>query len=137
MNSNKFITRRFIAGAIDYTVILVLTYIYLQIIGEVSPDGTYSVTGWKTVPVLLFWLMYLCLVEVTLDSTLGNYIAGLQAVDLVTEENLTFKQSFLRHSVDYLDMMFCGIVAVIIIKNSRESQRLGDLLAKTKVVRRR
>lgn len=79
--------------------------------------------------------MYLCIVETTLNSTFGNFIVGLKPVDLETNKNINLKQSFLRHLVDVIDMSLFGIVAIIIIKNSKESQRLGDLLAKTKVVR--
>lgn len=70
-----------------------------------------------------------------MKSTFGNYVVGLKPVDLKTEKNINFKQSFLRHIVDLLDMMFFGIVAIVIIRNSKESQRLGDLLAKTEVVK--
>ena len=56
-------------------------------------------------------------------------------MDIKTENNVTFKQSFLRHLVDPIDMFFFGIVAIIIIKNSKESQRLGDLLGQTKVIK--
>ena len=59
----------------------------------------------------------------------------LKPVDLNTEKNIDFKQSFLRHLLDPIDMSLFGLVGIIIIKNSPESQRLGDLLAKTKVIK--
>jgi len=135
LKTEKFITRRIIAGLIDYTIILSVTYCYIYIFGEMNSDGEYSVNGIKTFPIILFWLIYICGIELTLDSTLGNYIVKLKPVDLETESKITFKQSFLRHIVDPVDMFFFGIVAIITIKNSNESQRLGDLLAKTKVLK--
>ncbi|SFJ76797.1 RDD family protein [Myroides guanonis] len=135
MNSEKFITRRIIAGIIDYTIIFSLTSLYIYIFGESDSEGTYNVSGIRTFPIFIFWLIYICIVEITLKSTLGNYIVGLKPIDLQTEKSINFKQSFLRHIVDLVDMMFFGIVAIMVIKNSKESQRLGDLLAKTKVVR--
>lgn len=83
---------------------------------------------------MLFWFVYLCVIETTCSSTLGNFIVQLKPVDLQTGNKITLKQSFLRHIVDVLDMFFFGLVAFIIIKSSNESQRLGDLLAKTKVI---
>ena len=135
MKTEKFITRRIIAGFIDYTIIFSLTAFYIFQFGEMNSEGAYTVNGIKVFPIIIFWLIYICGIETLLDSTLGNYIVGLKPVDLNTESKITFKQSFLRHIVDTIDMSFFGLVAIIIIKNSNESQRLGDLLAKTKVIK--
>lgn len=135
MKIEKFITRRIIAWFIDYTIILSLTSFYIFIFGEINSEGAYNVNGIKTFPIIIFWLIYICGIEIILDSTLGNYIVGLKPMDLKTESKISFKQSFLRHLVDLIDMFFFGIVAIIIIKNSNESQRLGDLLAKSKVIK--
>ena len=135
MKTEKFITRRIIAGFIDYTIIFSLTAFYIYQFGEMNSEGGYTVNGIKTFPIIIFWLIYNCGIELALDSTLGNYIVGLKPVDLETESKITFKQSFLRHIMDVIDMFFFGIIAIIIIKNSNESQRLGDLLAKTKVIK--
>lgn len=135
MKTEKFITRRIIAGLINYTIIFTLTYFYIFLFGEQNSENRYSVNGIKTFPIFIFWLIYICLIETTLYSTLRNFIVGLKPVDYITGKNITFKQSFLRHIVDLIDMMFFGIIAIIIVKNSNTSQRLGDLLAKTKVIR--
>lgn len=137
MSTEKFITRRILAGLIDYTIIFALTYFYIYQFGEINSEGAYSVSGIKTFPIVIFWFIYICVIETTLNSTLGNYIVGLQPIDLITENKINLKQSFLRHIVDILDMFFFGLIAIITIKNSKESQRLGDLLAKTKVVKTR
>ncbi len=135
MNSEKFLTRRIFAGFIDYTIILSISFIYISIFGKINDDGEYSVTGIKTLPIVLFWFTYLCLIETFLNATLGNYIVKPKPVDLNTGKEINLKQSFLRHCVDIIDMFAFGIVATIIIKNSEKSQRLGDLLAKAKVVK--
>lgn len=134
MKNKKFIFRRFLAGLIDYSIILVSSYYYIYIFGSINNEGGYSVTGIKTFPIMVFWFVYLCVIETTLSSTIGNFIIQLKPVDLQTGSRITLKQSFLRHIADALDMFFFGLVAIIIIKNSDESQRLGDLLAKTKVI---
>ena len=135
MNKEKYIFRRFIAGLIDYLIVLSLTAFYIYKFGEHNSEGEYSVNGLKAIPVFIFWFLYFCIIETTLGSTLGNYILKLKPVDLDTGKNINLKQSFLRHIVDLIDMFFFGIVAIIIIKNSKESQRLGDLLGQTKVIK--
>ncbi|WP_312768071.1 RDD family protein [Epilithonimonas sp.] len=135
MKNEKYIFRRFVAGFIDYSIIFSLTYYYIYNFGSLNDEGAYTVNGIKTLPILFFWFVYFCIIETYFSSTLGNFIVRLKSVDLQTENKITLKQSFLRHIVDFLDMFFFGLVAIIIIKNSDESQRLGDLLAKTKVVK--
>ncbi len=134
MKNEKYIFQRFLAGFIDYSIILAVTYYYIFTFGNSDNEGTYTVNGIKTLPILFLWFVYFCIIETFFSSTLGNFIVQLKPVDLQTENKLTLKQSFLRHIVDFLDMFFFGLVAIIIIKNSSESQRLGDLLAKTKVI---
>jgi len=135
VKNEKYIFRRFVAGFIDYSIIFSLTYYYIYNFGSLNDEGAYTVNGIKTLPILFFWFVYFCIIETYFSSTLGNFIVRLKSVDLQTENKITLKQSFLRHIVDFLDMFFFGLVAIIIIKNSDESQRLGDLLAKTKVVK--
>ena len=100
-----------------------------------NSEGEYSVNGVKVVPIFLFWFIYFCIVETTLNSTFGNYLLSLKPVDDKTEQNISLKQSVSRHIADPIDMFCFGLVAIITITSSQESKRLGDLLAKTKVVR--
>ncbi|UOE42194.1 RDD family protein [Chryseobacterium suipulveris] len=135
MKKEKYLISRIIAGVIDYSIVLTLTCIYIFTFGEKNELGEYSVNGLKAIPIFIFWFFYFCVIESTLNSTLGNYLMKLKPVDLNTEKNIDFKQSFLRHLLDPIDMSLFGLVGIIIIKNSPESQRLGDLLAKTKVIK--
>lgn len=127
--------RRIIAGLIDYAVIFSVIFVYIQYFGEVNQEGEFYVSGIKVLPVFIFWFLYNCVIEVNLQSTFGNYVVQLKPVDEKTELDITIKQSFLRHLVDPIDMFFFGVVAIIIITSSPESKRLGDLLARTKVVK--
>lgn len=134
--NNKYILRRFIAGFIDYFIVLFpLIKFYVFELGEVDNEGSYSVNGLKTLPIVLFWLAYFCGSETIFGKTLGNFFVDLKPVDINTGKNITCKQSFLRHILDLIDMFLFGLIAIIIIKNSKENQRLGDLLAKTKIIK--
>lgn len=135
LKKEKHLIPRIVAGLIDYSIVFTLTCTYILIFGEKNQLGEYSVNGLKAIPVFIFWLFYFCFIESTLNATLGNYLMKLKPIDLNTEKNINFKQSFLRHLLDPIDMFFFGLVGIIIIKNSQESQRLGDLLAKTKVIK--
>ena len=135
MKKEKFLFRRIIAGLIDYTLIFCATFAYIRYFGEVNSEGEFYVSGVKALPVFIFWFVYNCVIEVNLQSTFGNYLVKLKPVDEKTELDISIKQSFLRHIVDPIDMFFFGLVAIILITNSQESKRLGDLLAKTKVVK--
>lgn len=133
LSNKKYITRRIIAEKIDYTIFITITYIL--IFGSKDEDGAISVNGIKALLVVLFWILYFCLIETSLNATLGNYLVNLKPVDLKTGNKITFKQSFLRHIVDPIDLFLFGIVEIIIIKNSAQNQRFGDLLANTKVIK--
>ncbi|CAM3435990.1 RDD family protein [Empedobacter falsenii] len=135
MNQEKYILRRVLAALIDYTIIIFITFFYLRNFGELNSEGAYSVSGLKTLPIIIFWFVYFCVFETVLNSTFGNLIVGLKPIDINTKKNVTIKQSFLRHLVDPIDMMFFGLIGIILIKNSETNQRLGDILAKTKVVK--
>lgn len=135
MRKEKFLFRRIIAGLIDYAVIFSVIFFYIQYFGEVNSEGEFYVSGIQVLPVFIFWFLYNCVIEVNLQSTFGNYVVQLKPVDEKTELDITIKQSFLRHLVDPIDMFFFGLVAIIIITSSPESKRLGDLLARTKVVK--
>lgn len=136
MKHEKYIIRRIIAALIDYTLIIIITYFYLKNFGELNHEGAYSVSGLKTLPIIFIWFVYFCVFETVLNATLGNLIVGLKPIDINTQKNVTIKQSFLRHLVDPIDMMFFGIIGIILINNSETNQRLGDILAKTKVVKK-
>lgn len=135
MKTDKFLFRRIVAGFIDYFVIFSITSLYIFLFGDLNSAGEYSVNGIKAIPIFLFWFVYLCVIETTLNATFGNYLLSLKPIDETTSESISLKQSFLRHLMDPVDMLFFGLVATIVISNSQESKRLGDLLAKTKVVK--
>jgi len=78
-------------------------------------------------------------------ATLGNGIVGLMPKSIKKESDEqnwqnfmskpTFGQSLKRHLLDPIDMIFFGLVGIITIKNSEFNQRLGDMWAKTVVVK--
>ena len=71
--------------------------------------------------------------ECIVGATIGNLIIGLKPIPIGEKERkLTFGESFKRHFLDSLDFSPIGY---LIIKNTEKNQRIGDLWAKTIVVK--
>jgi len=128
----KLLGKRTIATAVDYLLVLSVTYCYILYFGEQRGDAT-VVTGIKTLPIFLLWFVYFVVIETLIGGTLMHKGLGLKIVNLHFGK-VTFIQSFKRHLIDIIDFFFLGIVAYIAISNSDKHQRIGDMWAKTIVV---
>lgn len=74
--------------------------------------------------------------EIGLGGTFGNSLLGIKAIPINgVNRNLTFIESLKRHLADPLDIFFFGLVAIITINSTDRNQRVGDLWAKTIVVK--
>lgn len=129
-----YITRRIIAGFIDYSCMFFISVILIVNFGTYKGDGNYELTGFPALIINLFWLLFIVGMEQITGATLGNGITGLKPTTL-SGSKPSFIQSFKRHLLDPIDMFFFGLVGIITIKNSEKSQRLGDSWAKTIVIR--
>lgn len=69
-------------------------------------------------------------------TTLGKRLLGLQVID-VQGTPITFAQAVKRSVAFLADSLFLGGVGWWFMNQSPEMQRIGDLLARTRVVRRR
>jgi len=127
---------RIIAGLIDYVIIYGFTFAIIFILGEPNNNGGYSLTGAPTLIPILFWLFLTVILECGLGGTIGNSIVRLKAIPLNgRNRKLTFGESLKRHLLDPIDMFFFGLVGIVTIKNSERHQRVGDIWAKTMVVK--
>lgn len=71
-----------------------------------------------------------------MGGTIGNSIVGLRAIPMRgPNRKLTFGQYLKRHLLDPINMLFFGLPGIITIKNTEKNQRIGDLWAKTIVVK--
>lgn len=137
MKPRKYIFQRSIASLVDYSIVIIITSLYIYKFGDSTIDGSYHVSGIMVLPIFVFWLIYFVAIETILHGTLGHLILNLQPVDAKTEKPLNYSQSLIRHLLDPIDYFaFCGIIGILVINNSSESQRLGDLFAKTKMIKK-
>lgn len=137
------IGKRIIAGLVDYVIIYAFLFIVAYAIGEPTEDG-YQLNGLKAFIPVIFWTIMTVGLEQAFGATLGNSLVGLKPISILEKDDgqtfktnnskPTFGQSFKRHLLDPIDMLFFGIIGIITIKNSEKNQRLGDQWAKTIVV---
>jgi len=127
---------RILAGFIDYLIIFVFFFIYIYSFGEPNNEGGYTVNGLPALVPVLFWGIMTVGFEQFFGVTIGNSLAGLKPIS-INEMNrkLTFGQSLKRHLLDPIDMFLFGLIGIVTIKNTDKNQRVGDIWAKTTVIK--
>lgn len=130
------IRRRFLAAFIDYGIIYIKCFLIITTFGTPAENGNYHLEGWPALIPLLVWAFWTIGLEQYFGATLGNSIVNLKPISLINSRlRLTFSQSLKRHLLDPIDMFPFGIIAYLTIKNTENNQRLGDLWAKTTVIK--
>ena len=141
LNTNEIKTttntrRRFLAGFIDYGIIYTICFLIITTFGTPNESGNYHLEGWPALIPLLVWAFWTVGLEQYFGATLGNSIVNLKPISLINSRlRLTFSQSLKRHLLDPIDMFPFGLIAYLVIKNTEKNQRLGDLWAKTTVIK--
>ncbi len=136
IDTQPHLGRRIAAGVIDYSIIYIFLFIMILLLGVPAPDGSYVLEGFPVLIPIGFWLLMTVGLEITVGATIGNLILGLKAIPMSGQyRKLTFIESFKRHIMDPIDMFFFGLVGIIVIKNTEKNQRIGDLWAKTIVIK--
>lgn len=125
---------RAVAAASDYAIYGALYFAYVRFFGTETDDG-YKVEGCThLLALVLAWFVLLPLPEGLFGQTFGKWVCDLRVVSL-SGGAATFGQAVRRRVLDPIDLLsFFGLVAFIVAKNNPMSQRLGDLVARTRVV---
>ena len=136
IETQPHIERRIIAGCIDYAIIYTLSF-FTMMVCQIRID--FNVEELSDVFLLIpigIWVLMTVFIEITACATIGNLIVGLKAIPINGQyRKLTFLESLKRHLLDPADMFFFGLVGVVVIKNTPYNQRVGDLWAKTMVIK--
>ena len=133
------LARRCLAALVDYTFYFVLLYIYVFMFGP-GPEWSYhtdSINITLTPGALVggcLWFVLFILMEGRFGYTLGK---GLFDVKVVRERQADspYFAAFKRHFFDMIDFFLFGLLAILLVKFSKEHKRLGDMIAHTQVVR--
>lgn len=81
--------------------------------------------------ILPFYFIYF---EYKYGQTLGKKIIGIK-VYMENGKSCTLKASIIRNILRVVDTMFGGWLTLIMLYKTRKKQRLGDILARTVVVK--
>jgi uncharacterized RDD family membrane protein YckC len=129
-----YILRRVVATIIDYSIVFGMTWLYIVMFGTEESPGHYSITGLAALFPIAFWFAFIVLTERYLGGTMGHQVCKIKVVSIDGDE-LFLWQVLKRRIMDALEISWCfGLIAFILVKTTDRSQRLGDLVAKTKVI---
>jgi uncharacterized RDD family membrane protein YckC len=126
--------RRVIAYFFDLMFILSVFFIYAAIYGE--PDGflSYKLKGILPMVVVLgIFYLYHIIQELFWQKTIGKRIVKLKVVK-INGAQLTLRDTLARHLFDAVELFCFPVLAFLVALSNRSHRRLGDFLAKTKVL---
>ncbi len=129
------IIHRAVAAVLDYGIFSVIVFLFVLTFGERVDGGTYQLTGNLTSLLLLIWFIYFVMLEAIFKGSFGKRIMGLKVLS-VNGDPVKFNHVLRRRLCDIVDIWFCyGFLGFILIKNTAYNQRLGDIWAKTIVIK--
>ena|SRR5688572_24126244 len=127
------VRKRGLGAAIDYAITYTVTIAYVIAFGQANDGQDRTVDGVEALPLVIFWFLYFPVMEGVTGQTLGKKIMGIRVI-MLSGSDITIWRSFVRRIFDAVDLMFFGIVGLLVINSSDKRQRVGDLIAKTIVV---
>ena len=139
---------RIVAGIVDYVIIGIVAGVLaiLLFVGTIAsvvagPGMAYGISGWVggVLGILgvmwLLWLIYFTYFEGTSGQTIGKKLMHIRVI----KENgsrCDFGSALVRNILRIIDHLpFLYILGIILIAATEKRQRLGDMLAKTIVVK--
>lgn len=120
--------RRWKAAMLDYFMVVVVIFVFIRFLGHLIPE--------LLVLILLPWLILLPLMEVfTRGQTLGKWMYRIRSAK-PDGSKIEITQALTRHLLDVVDLLpILGFVGLTVAANNSRQQRLGDLVAKTIVIK--
>lgn len=132
-NYESNLKKRIFASILDYLFYFTVIFSYMTLSGQKTEDGGLAVEGVLALPIVIFWFIYFVVIEGIYGGTIGHLGLNLKVMT-VDGKDIDIGNSFKRHLLDFMEIGFLGIPAIIAIKNSDKHQRLGDMWAKTIVI---
>jgi uncharacterized RDD family membrane protein YckC len=126
--------RRAVAIIIDSILLMIVGWALSLVLGGATDSG-FNLQG---APALLWFLIamaYYVVMEVTSGGTIGKKVMGLKVVKADGGGAISWQASIIRNLLRIVDGLFFYLVGAIVIWVSKSRQRLGDMAAKTLVVR--
>jgi uncharacterized RDD family membrane protein YckC len=137
-SSVKVTGRRVLATLLDGVIFGIVSSILTALFGTRNSssgmDFTRLSTGGSTL-LFVFVVLYYVLMEGLTGRTVGKMVTGIRVVDEATGSTPGVGQAVLRTVLRLIDGIFGYLVAFIVVLASDRRRRLGDMVAKTLVVR--
>lgn len=131
---NVGVGRRAVAVIIDSILLMIVGWALAKVMGSTTASG-FDLQGG---PALLWFLIamgYYVVMEATSGATLGKKAMGIKVVKADGGGAINWQAAIIRNLLRIIDGLFFYLVGAIVIWVSKSRQRLGDMAAKTVVVR--
>jgi len=107
---------------------------FLWLLGSAAEQVPSELRGLMVLPIFATWWLYVSAAEGFLGKTVGKHLFGLE-VRRLNGESLGLNLAAKRRLCDLVDFFLsCGLVALVLAQRRRHGQRLGDIVAGTRVV---
>jgi uncharacterized RDD family membrane protein YckC len=130
--------RRVVATLVDAIIFAIIGGVFTALFGTTSESSGFKLTTLSTGgSVLLFViaLLYYVLLEGLLGRTLGKMVTGIRVVRESTGATPGVGPALVRTLLRIIDGLLGNLVGFLIVVSTQKRQRLGDMAAKTLVVR--
>jgi uncharacterized RDD family membrane protein YckC len=135
-SAKKAIPERILACLFDYGVMIGGFIWFVSYFGVKTEDGSYQVQGAMGSVPLIWSVLYFFIFEWKFAGTPGKKLMGVKLISM-DGNRPTLGQVIKRRMCDCVDIwIFCALIGFVLIKNTQYSQRLGDIFAKTLVVKK-
>jgi uncharacterized RDD family membrane protein YckC len=134
----KVTGRRVVATIIDGIIFGIISSILAQIFGTPNSSSGMDITRLKTGGsgvLLVIVVLYYVLMEGLTGRTVGKLVTGIRVVDEATGRSPSLGQAVLRTLLRIIDGLLGYLVGFIVVLASDRRRRLGDMAAKTSIVR--
>lgn len=107
---------------------------FLGLLGSVAEWVPSELRGVMVLPIFATWWLYVSAAEGFLGKTVGKHLFGLE-VRRLNGKSPDLNVAATRRLFDLVDFLLsCGLVALVLALRRRHGQRLGDIVAGTRVV---
>jgi uncharacterized RDD family membrane protein YckC len=126
--------RRSLAAVVDASIVFCLSFLIVIKFGTETPEEQYLLSGIPAALMFLGMALFWIIPEWLTGMSFGKWSCDLHVVDM-TGKKISLSQSVKRNVLRVVDVQAAYLVGFICARLTPKRQRLGDLWAKTIVVR--
>ena len=128
--------RRAVAIIIDTILLGIVGWALSLVMGGTSTEGVgFNLATGPSLILFAIGFAYYIVMEATSGATLGKKAMGIKVVKADGGGPISWGESIIRNLLRIIDSFFFYLLGAIVVWVSKRRQRLGDMAAKTLVVR--